>query len=452
MGVAIEPRGLGADVKSAKGLPGGLKYKDGFVTGTPKKAGVFIVTLTNLDKSTETFQWLIESGVEASVIKSVPWKVEDCAVTVMQGVLQTGWQVTIPSGAKVAVSGLPGGLKFDSKTGRIAGTPTKAGNFVVTFKTTLNGVTKVERVAMIVDANVWTGSWYGLQAAGYERSSLNVLATVAANGTVKLTCQENAVKTKATTKSLDPSGTTATLRANGRTFVLDFANETMSVDGSKVADLCERAAATAAKDVTTFVLEEIVDGETNASAYVTATYNVKKGSFALAGKLWDGTAVKGTTYALDKATPSGGLCLAPVLLTDKAKNAVYLELSDDGSWCRVLENGEAVSIGADGTTPGSAGFAATALKGAMLVSVQPTALEGVVLTDEGEAVVPLTDKDRQAKLGGNGLAKLTLNDADGWKWVCEVVPVEDDGQIRFRGIATGTKKDAPTQTCAVFVR
>ena len=52
----------------------------------------------------------------------------------------------------------------------------------------------------------------------------------------------------------------------------------------------------------------------------------------------------------------------------------------------------------------------------------------------------------------DGLAKLTLSDADGWKWTCELVPVGEDGATQFRGIATGTMKGAPTQTCTVFMR
>lgn len=224
----------------------------------------------------------------------------------------------------------------------------------------------------------------------------------------------NVVKTTATAKTLNADGKTATLEVVKskvvlRSFVVDFENGTLDSDGTRLMDLCEPTAATAETDVTTFVLEEVADGATNAYAYVTATYNAKKALFAFTGKLWDGTAVKGVTYALDRETKSGGRCLAPVLLTDKAKNAIYLELSTDGSWCRVLENGKGVQMGLDGMSPWSAGFFSAALKGAKLVQLLPTAQEGVVLTEGGETV-------------------------------------------QFRGIAVGSKKGHPVQARVVFLR
>ena len=314
---------------------------------------------------------------------------------------------------------------------------------------------------MIVEANVWAGSWYGLQVPGCESASLNAVVTVSASGTAKLVLSEGKagaiVKTTVTAKALNADGKTATLevvknKAVLRSFVVDFENGTLNSDGTRLMDLCEPTAATEETDVTTFVLEEVADGATNAYAYVTATYNAKKALFAFAGKLWDGTAVKGTTYALDRATSSGGHLLAPVLLADKAKNAIYLELSDDGSWCRVLENGTPVSVGADGTTPWSACAAAAALKGTALSQLAPGAREGVILTDGVATVVPLTDREKLARLAASGLVKLTLGAEDGWTWTCELIPVDADGETQFRGIATGKRIGCPSQACAVFVR
>ena len=213
-------------------------------------------------------------------------------------------------------------------------------------------------------------------------------------------------------------------------------------------------------EVLTVVLEETAGDATNAYGYVTATYNAKKRSFALAGKLWDGTAVKGTETALADG------CVSPVLVTDNAKNAVTITLgSAGGDLCVfVRENGELVPVGRkapNGYEPLSASFAAADLKSKKFnvthdTKAKPetgmtTAETLVVLTEGGEELaLPIPEKSLTAAVSAQGLVKFTVTDEDGWKWVCELLPVDNGGARQFRGIATGTKKNEPTQVCPVW--
>ena len=354
------------DVKSVSGLPAGIKFDKatGELYGTPTKPGVFAVTVTKTDKSKETFLWKVEPGENDGILDEIGWDAEYGAVTVMQGVVQD-WAVSMPEGAKVTASGLPAGLKLaqdkTAKTWTLAGTPTKAGNFVVTLKTVLNGVTVTERIAIKVTANEWAGKWYGVQAGGDADASCLAEATVSANGTVKLVYTEASTnysnkgvvqsavrKTTVTVKNLDANGTTATLTlpkdkrdelSVARKCVLDFANSTLTVGDEPQMYLGEVDTSWVTHGVPTIEMKEVLDGETNDYGYVSATY--KSGKFTFSGKLWDGTKVKGTAY------PLAGGSLSPVLLTDKAKNAVSITLifGETGDVSVVVrENGKLLQI------------------------------------------------------------------------------------------------------------
>ena len=152
---------LDADVSSVAGLPTGLKFTPkaladktfgtltaGTVYGTPTKPGVYAVTQTRVDKSKETFLWRVVENT--SNIGAGLAAVETKLVT---GVVKDFILAPAP-GAKVAVTGLPAGLKVvqDKTTGAysLTGTPTKAGSYTVVVKTTLNGVTVTERFAITV--------------------------------------------------------------------------------------------------------------------------------------------------------------------------------------------------------------------------------------------------------------------------------------------------------------
>ena len=507
--VATATKTLGATFKSFSGLPPGIKWTAKAVAanakkgtpaypacslyGTPTKAGVFAVTATKADpddpkgKKTvrETFLWKVTPGENEGFLGAMNWPVAESVVTVMAGVVQTNWTCSLPADAKVAASGLPSGLKLvqnkTTKAWTISGTPTKAGNYVVTFKTVRNGVTVTERISIIVEPNEWTGNWYGVQSGDDADASLLAEVKVSANGTVKLVYTEASTnynakgvvqsavrKTTVTVKNLDANGTTATLTlpknkkdksSVDRTCVLDFEKGELRVDGVLRMYLGEVDASWVAHDVATVVMEEVLDDVTNAYGYVTATF--KSGKFTFSGKLWDGTAVKGTSYPINV----GGVedSFSPVLITDKAKNAVSITLAGTGAEMRVIvrENGEELSIGKSGTVPWSAGFAAAELKSRKFnvthdrkakPGVGMTTAEKLVVLKEGgtELTLSIPEKSLTSSVSAQGLVKFTVTDADGWKWVCELLPVDNGGVRQFRGLATGTKKKETTQVCPVW--
>ena len=147
---------LGEDVKSASGLPTGLKFKNGYATGKPTKVGTFAVKLTRVDRSVDYLVWEITRGENSGVVGALEptgATVNDSEISLVAG-LAIEWPLEAVAGAKVSASGLPAGLKLvkDRATGAyaIAGAATRAGEFTVTFKTVANGVTVTEKIRLVV--------------------------------------------------------------------------------------------------------------------------------------------------------------------------------------------------------------------------------------------------------------------------------------------------------------
>ncbi len=499
VGKAIEPIAVGSDYKGFAGLPVGIRYTAKAIAanlrtgvaavsantlyGTPTKAGVFAVTATKADSANpkktvkETFLWSVAEGENAGILDTFGWAAVNSTVTIREGAGLPDLPSSVAGAAKVTATGLPAGVRlvFDRATGKwtLTGMAMKAGNYVVIFRTTLNGVTTVERIAFAVEPNPYAGTWHGFQDPNPSATVARLAdVTVVANGMVRLVLTEattnaNArgviqsavVKTTATVKCLDAGGTTATLTlprnrkdpaSADRTCVLDFEDGTLKV-GETTLTLLKRKAADL-PEVAMAVLEEVAGGETNAYAYLTATYNARIGSCAVAGSLWDGTAVRGTAYALDAGE---GAVLSTVHVTDKAKNAVMVTLvwTDEGELLALVsENGRHVSIGKPGYDPLWTSCEASELRGQKFNRLLPECRTLTLVTDVGELALDIPEKMRAAAVSAQGLVRFTLSDADGYRWVCELVPVEVDGDFQFRGIATGTKRGEPTEVFPVYAR
>jgi len=465
---------LEATVTGVSGQPTGIKFDkgSGMLSGTPTKPGVYATTLTYADTSKKTFLWKVTEGENAGFLGTMNWTVKNSAVTVMQGVIQTNWTCNLPTDAKVTAK-LPAGLALaqdkTTKNWSLSGTPTTVGNNVVTFTTVRNGVTVTERISIIVTENERAGSWYSIQY-GDQVASLMAEVTVSANGTVKLVYTEGTTnvttkgvvsqvtKTTVTVKNLDANGTTATLvlpkdKKNpdsvDRTCVVDFENRKVFVAGVHLLYIYEKASSYTVSDVTTAVLEEVNGAETNAYAYVTLTYNAKTTTFAVTGKLWDGTAIKGTVNAL---VWNG--YLSPLLVIDKAKNAVVISLGidecDNEVSVEIFENGKHIEIGKSGYFPWMDSFAAAELKGKKFNPLTDDGQLVVQQEDGSEVTLDIPQKSLTTAVSAQGLVKFTITDDDGWKWVCELLPIDNGGETQFRGIATGTKKGAATLYCPVW--
>ena len=115
------------------GLPAGLKFnaKTLAIAGKPTKPGIYTVKITA--KNASGYQWA--ENVELRVADIEDARV-DFAGMPADGTVGIAYAGRIVAGEfkTLSVSGLPAGLKFDAKTGVVAGTPTKGGIFTVTVK------------------------------------------------------------------------------------------------------------------------------------------------------------------------------------------------------------------------------------------------------------------------------------------------------------------------------
>ena len=179
-----------------KGLPPGLKFdaKALKFSGTPTKPGSYTVTLTlkNVTVKTAVTQTFaldvaniecpylegVDYSPDAYVYRSgvgVDWAVGACA--------REGYSVT-------GVTGLPKGLKFNSKTGKIEGVPSKTGPFTVTIKLKNGNASSLATVSMKVNAiDDWAfGSFNGGSASGQVQMTVSSVGKLSgkyfADGTV----------------------------------------------------------------------------------------------------------------------------------------------------------------------------------------------------------------------------------------------------------------------------
>lgn len=245
--------GLGAKVT---GLPDGLKYTDKFIRtkvngedtiiesyyvyGKPTKAGSYVVTLSKTSNGTPITQqiiWTVKAPKAPAIEEYYLWDEggymltsgggpspeghswDAAAVTRAGQILELNQKApeTIlmfkaPAKSKVAVAGLPSGLKLvlveDTASYQrymVGGTATKAGNYIVTVKITQNGASSLTRFNLAVKPNPFQGmlagivnesgigTWNGLRLG--EAS-----VTIDASGTLKATLNDGRKKTSVTIK------------------------------------------------------------------------------------------------------------------------------------------------------------------------------------------------------------------------------------------------------------
>ena len=374
-------------VTAVSGLPTGLKFKAGQVTGTPTKAGVFAVTVKKTGNTKETFLWKVTTpAAPGFALDTGTAPVEDLRAQIVQGANQA-FAITASEGAKVTAAGLPTGLKLvqntTTKLSSVEGVASKPGEYFVTFKTTLNGVTTVTTTAFTVQANPFTATYRGYVIARPAVGAAYRLAvaevTVAAAGTVKLTYTEGKTKYTASVKSFDwfdwddatGEGTAEGLvlkvssadkklgygdRKASLTFrdfgayvyaLLDIAdaNGSSLVSGSSMYATVKTTEATLPPSQT-FVFQAKDGADKNALATVSVAYDAKKATAAFSGKLFDGTAVKATVPVTrwgDEGT-SDDYVFAPFLVIAKDGTVYcfdYFSSDYDGGYIDwVSEDGE----------------------------------------------------------------------------------------------------------------
>ena len=407
--VATATKTLDATWKSFSGLPTGIKYTTKLIAadtkkgtpeypayslyGTPTKAGVFAVTATKVDpddaKKTvkETFLWKVDPATAPTfALDTGTAPIVDLKAQIVQGANQS-FAITASEGAKVTVTGLPTGLKLvqDKTTGlyTVEGVASKPGEYFVTFKTVLNGVTTVTTTAFTVQANPFTATYCGYTearpAAGAAYRFAVVEVTVAAAGTVKLTYTEGKTKYTASVKSFDWNDATGNGTAEGLILKVSSADKTLGygdrgatvtfedcgvylkarlniadADGSTLLKGSGSLFATVKTTEVplpasqTFVFRMVDGTDTNALATVSVAYDANKATAAFSGKLYDGTAVKATVPVTrwgDDGT-SNDYAFAPFLVIAKDGTVYvfnYFSSDYDGGYIDwVSEDGEEV--------------------------------------------------------------------------------------------------------------
>ena len=178
---------------TVKGLPTGLKFdaKTWAITGQETKPGVYKVTVSATNATvkkpvTATFEIFVPNLTSERLPGLEPdrdaYGVVRCGVAFDPDFVdcspEAGWSVK--------GSGLPAGLKYDTKTGKIVGIPTKAGTFTVTFTASKKGE-KSQTATITLETEAlpdWaTGAFAGFVKDGDDYGSATM--TVTANGKVR---------------------------------------------------------------------------------------------------------------------------------------------------------------------------------------------------------------------------------------------------------------------------
>jgi hypothetical protein len=139
---------------TAKNLPGGLAYaaKTGKVSGAAKKAGEYEAVFSQAGRQDVSVLFSVRE--EEVSIGCIGLSGGSFTAGVAGSASDIPLEISCETGVKsVSVAKLPAGMKYDAKSGRIVGSPTKAGNYTVSVTvTTKSGAKRTEDISISVDA------------------------------------------------------------------------------------------------------------------------------------------------------------------------------------------------------------------------------------------------------------------------------------------------------------
>ena len=273
----------------ASGLPKGLTYNrtSGTITGTATKSGEYVVTFTKSGAETRQRVIVVRAeevsiGCEGLLAGPLP-----AGVGTAGGI---DIQIGNEGGTKsVSVTKLPTGMKYDSKSGKITGTPSTAGNYdVVLTMTTKFGTKETVAIPVSVTAMPETavGTFNGFVSVSNDTYGTLALTTTAAG---KLTAK---VVTAAGTVSF--SGTSWDSVEKGVYQAVLTARK-----GEKIKLILDSTAAWNANQLS---------GEFTKLAGAAYSVSAQRNAF---GKIWHFTATgdetKGWTFAFTKEAKAAAL-------------------------------------------------------------------------------------------------------------------------------------------------
>jgi hypothetical protein len=135
------------------GLPPGLAFSGGVLSGTPTTAGAysFTVQVTGGGTSSKTFSLTINPATAAPAISTASLPGGTVTVSYSQTLTATGG--TTPYNWSVSAGSLPAGLTLNASSGAISGTPTAAGTSNFTVRVAgANGLSSTKALSIAIAA------------------------------------------------------------------------------------------------------------------------------------------------------------------------------------------------------------------------------------------------------------------------------------------------------------
>lgn len=190
--LSLQMESISIPKATLSGLPAGMKYTDKALTvkatkteeaydvpanaiyGTPTKPGVYIITVkltnTTIKKAIEKKFTIEVPNLTAANRYFVDYLYNDISEKYTLSVGITNIDEFLPSLAlnsgttKLAVSGLPSGLKYDAKSGKITGIATRPGTYTVTLTVTEGKAKYVSTITVEVEPlpEILIGTYTGL--------------------------------------------------------------------------------------------------------------------------------------------------------------------------------------------------------------------------------------------------------------------------------------------------
>ena len=185
------------------GLPAGLKYdaKTMTVSGSPTKPGTYTVKVTMSNATVKNvvreFRIVVPNLESEKIFDLDPSPdayrfVSGCSIDSAA----TWIAPTAEDGYTLKLSGLPPGLKYDAKTGRVTGVPTKSGTYTVTVTGTKKGEpTETATITVTVDGlpEAVAGTYIGYIGDSNLAGSFTLTATAAGKLTAKIVTAQGTV-------------------------------------------------------------------------------------------------------------------------------------------------------------------------------------------------------------------------------------------------------------------
>ena len=173
---------------TVSGLPTGLSYSNGEITGMPTEEGTHEITVTATNSegdATVTFDITIDAQLTAPIITSI----SDVSYAYNANITAIDVTVTGNPTPTVTVSGLPSGISYSSADAEITGMSTTAGTHEITVTATNSQDTVTETFDITIEAQLTAPQISAINdvSYGYNATLTAIDVTVTGNPTPTVT-------------------------------------------------------------------------------------------------------------------------------------------------------------------------------------------------------------------------------------------------------------------------